>query len=486
MTKAWAANHPLACPAGTPPNGRCQIGSVEVVDFFRDDLRLLAEEDQPFDADSDKEPSVQPPVGPGAMSAEAMSAATHQGFVELVTTLEKGCGVAEDRRPQLQKIESPRMHVPRQQPEVPRTRHRLIFSWRTWQEWQITRQPPRNWQPLPPLPGPAESLPEDMIRVLPPVLWLLRDQDSAQEPEIEYGDENGQIQHLATVLSGEVTLLPRVGDVILSYRLVEHMQGRDLLFVVRRVSLPHVPGETPFAPIRPDNPHPDDEDDAGPDGNPGSPYVHRAPQLAALRVPATASSSFPAHQHASPSLAVPAEAKFSSDANCLAPPPQQASGCTVQDIVQDVPEDTGSWATGVYRGSNARPKEMRRGEVPRLNKTSATTTTPNVEQILKDLKEPLGVVYTVESSKVSWREAIVKELKSLQDLGVMAAHVYATTPNLTIVPGKVVWTVKPPESSAEGRLFKRNARIVACGNFETPSEKELFASGSSVEMLRVA
>ena len=259
----------------------------------------------------------------------------------------------------------------------------------------------------------------------------------------------------------------------------------------------HVPGETPQTLARPGNPYPDDEDDVSPDGNPGTPYVRGAPQLAALRVPTCADSSFQANQHAFPLLASPAEDALLPDVNRLAPSLQQTGGQTLHTVVQDARQDKGSWATGVFRGSNARFKEKRRGELPRLNKTSATTTTPNVEQILKDLKEPLGVVYTVESSEVrgnieDWREAIVKELKSLQDLGVIvrhngeAARVYAATPNLTIVPGKVVWTVKPPESSAGGKLFKRKARIVACGNFETLSGEELFASGSSVETLRVA
>ena len=157
----------FAPSAGMPASIQCKIGLTEVVDSARDDLLFLAEEDQPFDDDGTMEPSVRPPVGSGVMSARAMSTTTHQRFMELVTTLEKGQQMALDRRPQLRKIEAPRIYVPRQQPEIPRARHRLIFSWCTWPEWEATRQPPRNWQPLSRLPGPAEPLPEDMIRVLP-------------------------------------------------------------------------------------------------------------------------------------------------------------------------------------------------------------------------------------------------------------------------------------------------------------------------------
>ena len=230
-------------------------GLAEVGSSSKEDLLFLAEEYQQPEPASDEEQLTQVFGNPGVISVEAMPAATHQRFLELVATLEKGFQLANRSRPQLQKIESPRIHVPRQQPEAPRPRHRMVFSWCMWREWQATRQPPRNWEPLPPLPGPGQPLPEDMIRVLPPVLWLLRDQDWAQEPEIEHGDENGQIRHLATVLSGEVTVLPRIGDMLLSYRLVEHVQGRKLLFVIRRVSLPHIPGENLDVPARPGRPH---------------------------------------------------------------------------------------------------------------------------------------------------------------------------------------------------------------------------------------
>ena len=153
----------------------------------------------------------------------------------------------------------------------------------------------------------------------------------------------------------------------------------------------------------------------------------------------------------------------------------------------------GVWATGVCSGSSARNSELRRGEIPGL-KTSTSVATSDVEKILSERRDPLGVVYTVEAAEVrrhleSWREAIVKELGSLEELGVIIRHKkesaqkFAKTPNLTIVPGKVVWTVKPPGSLQGSKRFKRKARNVACGNFEAPSEKELFASGASVESL---
>ena len=131
---------------------------------------------------------------------------------------------------------------------------------------------------------------------------------------------------------------------------------------------------------------------------------------------------------------------------------------------------------------------------PRLNKTSANVITPGVEEILQGLIEPLGVVYTVDPKEVKarlslWKAAAQKELNSLQSLGAIIRHRgrdaqrYLQQTGVTPIPAKVVWTAKPPDPGS-ATLYKRKARIVACGNHEPESGEELFAAGSSAEVLR--
>ena len=131
---------------------------------------------------------------------------------------------------------------------------------------------------------------------------------------------------------------------------------------------------------------------------------------------------------------------------------------------------------------------------PRLNKTSANVITPGVEEILQGLIEPLGVVYTVDPKEVRarlslWKAAAQKELNSLQSLGAIIRHRgrdaqrYLQQTGVTPIPAKVVWTAKPPDPGS-ATLYKRKARIVACGNHEPESGEELFAAGSSAEVLR--
>ena len=60
-----------------------------------------------------------------------------------------------------------------------------------------------------------------------------------------------------------------------------------------------------------------------------------------------------------------------------------------------------------------------------------------------------------------------------------------------LVPGKLVFTVKPPAEPSRGvsgaPRWKRKARLVICGNFIDPdSGMNLFATGASAESRRVA
>ena len=61
--------------------------------------------------------------------------------------------------------------------------------------------------------------------------------------------------------------------------------------------------------------------------------------------------------------------------------------------------------------------------------------------------------------------------------------VHEGNPNITYVPSKIVYTIKPPDQGSS-MLFKRKARIVACGNYCKDEGEELYASGASGETLR--
>ena len=86
---------------------------------------------------------------------------------------------------------------------------------------------------------------------------------------------------------------------------------------------------------------------------------------------------------------------------------------------------------------------------------------------------------------------MLKELESLLRLGAIKRHQgrdarrYLEHTRVQPIPSKVVWTVKPPEAGSDS-FFKRKARIVACGNFEAATDEQVFASGTTVEVLRLS
>ena len=117
-----------------------------------------------------------------------------------------------------------------------------------------------------------------------------------------------------------------------------------------------------------------------------------------------------------------------------------------------------------------------------------------VEKVLENLTEPLQVVYNVNLSEArgnleTWREALTKELEVVSrgfrrvTAEEFRREGYEGNPNVTYVPSKVVYTIKPPDQ-ASSKFFKRKARIVACGNYCKDEGEELYASGASGETLR--
>ena len=86
--------------------------------------------------------------------------------------------------------------------------------------------------------------------------------------------------------------------------------------------------------------------------------------------------------------------------------------------------------------------------------------TPNIEALLKDLKEDLKVVHTVDPAEALenlpvWIPAIQAELGSLDGFNAIErlkgkeARDFASSPTTKMGPGKLVFTVKPP-SKGEG------------------------------------
>ncbi|CAE7215721.1 GIP, partial [Symbiodinium necroappetens] len=141
----------------------------------------------------------------------------------------------------------------------------------------------------------------------------------------------------------------------------------------------------------------------------------------------------------------------------------------------------------------------------------------DVERHLQELQEDLQVVLTVPLEQVKrhlplWFPAIDKELSSLfkdgkdgtlQRIPLNEAKEREAKGELTILPSKLVFTVKPPAQGALPTLdskeasrskgkerWRRKCRLVLCGNFaerpEGQAQSELYASGATSESLRVA
>ena len=135
---------------------------------------------------------------------------------------------------------------------------------------------------------------------------------------------------------------------------------------------------------------------------------------------------------------------------------------------------------------------------PQLHKAEVTFT-KGIEDLLDSLRSPLTVVHNVDPTEAAgvfsrWVPSVQKELSSFDSA---ARKINNDDPQVLedlrtgkakIVPMKVVYTVKPPseEAASAGELFRRKARIVACGNMMAESGEETYAGTAPAEVVRSA
>ncbi|CAE7741106.1 Ppp5c [Symbiodinium sp. CCMP2592] len=120
-----------------------------------------------------------------------------------------------------------------------------------------------------------------------------------------------------------------------------------------------------------------------------------------------------------------------------------------------------------------------------------------VERLLGDLGGSLEVVHNVSLPEVKkyldrWKPAILKEVQALIESGTVRRLSPEQTrelkkDGLVVLPGKAVFTAKPPvDASLGGDKYRRKCRIVVCGNYLPDRNLNVYASGTSSDSLRVA
>ena len=120
-----------------------------------------------------------------------------------------------------------------------------------------------------------------------------------------------------------------------------------------------------------------------------------------------------------------------------------------------------------------------------------------VERLLEELRGPLEVVHNVSLPEVKkylerWKPAILKEVKALIESGTVKRLSPEQTrelkkDGLIVLPGKAVFTAKPPvEGASADEQFRRKCRVVVCGNYIPNQNLNVYASGTSSDSMRVA
>ena len=195
----------------------------------------------------------------------------------------------------------------------------------------------------------------------------------------------------------------------------------------------------------------------------------------------------------------------SSSSSSSSPPPRRGRSRSrdargrrpAMRMLSDEPEqpDHGAMVTEDYEWMA--DEEDLEEETTRIAMRKATVEnlyTPNIEALLKDLKENLKVVHTVDPAEalenlLLWIPAIQAELGSLDGFNAIErmkgkeARDFASSPTAKMVPGKLVFTVKPPSKEGEG--YKRKVRMVSCGNHVEKDSSELYSAGVQAETVRL-
>ena len=130
-------------------------------------------------------------------------------------------------------------------------------------------------------------------------------------------------------------------------------------------------------------------------------------------------------------------------------------------------------------------------ENPRIMKAEPEYT-KGMEELLDSMQAPVDVVYNVDPTEAKMHLGLWKD-PILEEFGVVKKGFDRTTmgellkkfkaDDMLVVPAKIVYTIKPPKKGSEA-LFRRKARIVACGNMIDEQLLDCFASGAAGETLR--
>ncbi|CAE7207045.1 unnamed protein product [Symbiodinium natans] len=167
----------------------------------------------------------------------------------------------------------------------------------------------------------------------------------------------------------------------------------------------------------------------------------------------------------------------------------------VKTVIDNLEETVAYMEFYLMQDNQAHVDEVRL-KMLRVNKVSVEeAVTQNVEQLLQGLEGPLEVVHNVSLQEVrehltDWVPSMKKEVATLETSGTLRpiplsqAKRQSEAGELILVPGKTVFTVKPPEDVHQSK-YKRKTRFVICGNFVKDGDTtELYTANAKAESVR--
>ncbi|OLP91566.1 Copia protein [Symbiodinium microadriaticum] len=171
----------------------------------------------------------------------------------------------------------------------------------------------------------------------------------------------------------------------------------------------------------------------------------------------------------------------------------------IEDVVLDVPESDEYLQRLEYAREVCERdlQELDGQALRRIAKVSpGEAKNYEVEPLLQSLQAPLEVVHNVSLQEVrknvdKWVASICKEVDALISSGTIRPLSPEQTRELKacglkVLPGKAVFTAKPPSDATSGEWFRRKCRVVVCGNFLPHGQDNVYASGTSADTLRVS